>query len=659
MSESSPTTQKNSSITRTSGGRRTLLLTLPYVAVVVLLWVVNLVLPLLDPSLASPFTRDIEADGIACREINRGYLTPYFPASSPLVPEFKPTVFRRVKTADTFRVLCIGESSMYGVPFGMAATIPALVRKQLRHLWPQRDIEVINLGASAINSNAMRDMVPQFLSLQPDLVLVYSGHNEFYGPDGVGISWIERRFPGLTEWKYRLRRLPIVAGLQRLIAKLGGAQSEEDKNLMRQVSEGVEVPLEGPDAERIFRQFEENLRDIVHRLRADGVPVILGDISSNLMFPPFAPRPADQADALPGALGSGRFALADSLIARGLASDSTNAFFLYWKGRLALAEGDSISALALLEWARDNDLLKFRAPGRINGIIHRIGAEESVPVLPIDSVLRSRSPHGITDTTFFCEHLHPTFSGYDLISRQYIQAIIERHLLPGEPAASLLPFDADSLSVPWVDLGYGALSLRTLTSRWPFNAMARRHDVLEHCEGWKLRIVEDIAAHRIGWTEACLDFAKQARDHHVAGATVTSLAAVVEEYPHAFLFRYGLAAALESAGRRAEAMNQYRSALALKPDFPPAMVDYASLLIEEGELDAAQSQLQSMFTGPAGAGASNELRARALYGLAVIATKKDSVSSSLDLLNESLRLAPEFQPALALKSQIARRSLIR
>ena len=623
-----------------------------------MLWIVNLSLLYIDPSLDVPFTREILEEGTVYRQINRNYLTSFFPAGSSLIPELKSTYLRKTKSPNSLRVLCLGESSMFGVPFQMAATIPALTRKQLRRLYPDLDIEVVNLGASAINSNVIREMVPQFLSLEPDLVLVYTGHNEFYGPDGVGVSWIERRIPGLTPWKYRARRLPIVHALQRFIASLSGSRIDKEKNLMRQVSGGAEIPLNSPEAERIFQRFDENLRDIVHTFRLRGIPLILGDISSNLMFPPFAPRPTARPDPLPLAVGSARFAEAESLIAGGLAGDSTNAYYLYWRGRLSLATGDSSNAVRSLECARDNDLLKFRAPGRINGIIHQIGSAESVPVLPIDSLLRARSPRGITDTTFFCEHLHPTFSGYDLIARMFVQAIITQGLVrsPHQPAASLLPFHPDSLSVPWIDLGYGALSLRALTTRWPFTGMPVRHDVLDNCEEWELQIVKDLYAGKVGWTDACLQYADNARRRHKKDAVVTALSALVEEYPATYLFRYGFAAALEAAGRASEAIDQYRRTITLKPGFLQADVDFALLLIHEGRFDEAQRQLQVFLAAPAGGSASAGIRARALYGLASIAARGDSTSSSLGLLEESLRLAPGYQAALDLRSRIQQRA---
>jgi len=128
------------------------------------LWLANLLLPRFDPSLDIPFTRELQEEGIAFRQIHRSYLAPFFPAGSLLIPGLQSTYVRKSKCQNSLRILWLGESSMFGVPFQYAAAIPALVRKQLRHLYPDLEIEVVNLGASAINSNVIREMVPQFLS---------------------------------------------------------------------------------------------------------------------------------------------------------------------------------------------------------------------------------------------------------------------------------------------------------------------------------------------------------------------------------------------------------------------------------------------------------------------------------------------------------------
>lgn len=98
---------------------------------------------------------------------------------------------------------------MFGTPHQMTANIPGIVRKQLRHLYPQKEIEVINLGGAAINSNVNLDLAKEVVKYQPDLILLYLGHNEFYGPDGVGASWLEKRFGFITKLKYTMRDLRI------------------------------------------------------------------------------------------------------------------------------------------------------------------------------------------------------------------------------------------------------------------------------------------------------------------------------------------------------------------------------------------------------------------------------------------------------------------
>jgi tetratricopeptide (TPR) repeat protein len=634
--------------------RRRYLVVIPYVLIVAVILVLNAVLPSMDPTLDVPFTKPIVEDGIQYRQINRAYLAPFFPAGSPMVPELRSTFVLETKTQHSFRVLCLGESSMFGVPFQFSATIPALVRKQLRYVYPESEIEVINLGASAINTNVIRAMVPDVLSLHPDLVLMYTGHNEFYGPEGVSASWLDRHVPGYTQAKYALRRQPLVMGFQKLIGRMGSAPAAGERNLMKQVSGGATVMLESPDAERVFTQFNENLTAILNGFAEKHVPVILADISSNLMFPPFAPAATGDPDPVQVAIAARQFHDADVLVDRVLSGDPSNAYGLYWRGRLSLARGDSAAAIHLLELARDNDLLKFRAPGRINAIIHEAGRAASVPVLAIDSLLRARSPHGITDSVYFSEHLHPTFAGYDLIARAFVRSIMDRRLVPSTvpPPSALLPFDADSLSVPWLDLAYGAIGMRNLTSRWPFTGMPPRDHVLRGREPWEMKIVNDVYGGTKGWTDALLQYAYEAHQHKKDAAMVTSLAALVEEYPWTYPFRYGLAGALEAIGKTDDAIAQYEIARELRPEFVQACVDMAGVLLRVGRVEEARVQLHAFFADPANKRVPTETRAKAYYELAAISASGDSVAQSMEYLGEALRLSPGYQPALALQAQL-------
>jgi tetratricopeptide (TPR) repeat protein len=182
--------------------------------------------------------------------------------------------------------------------------------------------------------------------------------------------------------------------------------------------------------------------------------------------------------------------------------------------------------------------------------------------------------------------------------------------------------------------------------------MPPRRDILDTCPEWELKIVKDLYVGTVGWTDALLQYAQKAKELQMHSAVVTAMSALVEEYPNRYFLRYGLAAALENAGRRSEAIQQYRRLVELSPGLPQPTIDFAFLLIDEGQYDEAQHQLQMLVAGPATEGSSAEFRAMALYGLAIIAANRDSISTALGLVEESLRLTPGYQAALSLKSQI-------
>src|SRR4030042_4198192 len=125
----------------------------------IFLLVLELFLRLLTPSLKNPIVQEVSYDQISWYQVNRSYLKKFFPAKSQLIPEFKPSLFRKQKLPTTYRVICLGGSSLFGTLYQMPATISGILRRQLRQLYPHLDIEVINFGASAINSQVSKQLV--------------------------------------------------------------------------------------------------------------------------------------------------------------------------------------------------------------------------------------------------------------------------------------------------------------------------------------------------------------------------------------------------------------------------------------------------------------------------------------------------------------------
>ncbi|HUI11510.1 MAG TPA: tetratricopeptide repeat protein [Bacteroidota bacterium] len=630
--------------------KRAVFAAIPALALIALVALTECALRLFAPSLAEPFVREVDVDSLAMLQVNRSFLERYFPAGSPMVPELKPTLLRKVKVPGLFRVLCVGESTMFGTPYELCATIPALVRKQVRHIAPGASVEVINVAASAINSNVVRDMAPRLAALQPDVVLVYLGHNEFYGPDGTGAPWLEKRFPALTPLKYRLRDMRLVRLAQKALTRMvrpGGAAGE--KNLMKQVSGGATVAAGSAEEDRIFGRFADNLRAIFREFRSRGIPVIACDVTSNLLFPPFI-SPHDDG-RVPPLVASGRSAEALAL----LGDDTTDAFASYWRGRILLARGDAPAAAVELRRARDEDLLKFRAPGRIDAIIRGVCAVEGVPCCAADSLFVAESPAGIPGWSLFWEHLHPNVRGYDLIARMYVRAMIALGIVPGASPArppGLLPFDPDSLSLSWVDLAYGEVSVRGLTGRWPFTDFRSPAPLMDSADAFERSIAIDLYEKKTGWTDACLKFASHAEGAHNVRGAMRTYGALEEEYPFEYYPPYRLASLLRDAGDLERAAAEYRRSIALNGAYLSSRLELGLILNNTGEFAEARAQLGKALA-LAGGGEEGALpRAEIFYGLAALSANTGDIARARDLIARSIREYPSYAPARALERQL-------
>jgi hypothetical protein len=75
--------------------------------------------------------------------------------------------FREKKSANAYRVFVLGESSVAGWPYVPNASFPRILKRKLQLYYPESEIEVINLGISAINSYTLKDFTPAFFNKNP------------------------------------------------------------------------------------------------------------------------------------------------------------------------------------------------------------------------------------------------------------------------------------------------------------------------------------------------------------------------------------------------------------------------------------------------------------------------------------------------------------
>ncbi|MDP8254525.1 MAG: hypothetical protein P9M14_02130 [Candidatus Alcyoniella australis] len=82
------------------------------------------------------------------------------------------------KSERTFRIMLFGGSAAYAGEFEPGGSWPRIVERLLAAAYPERDIQMINLGVVGHSSNEVLPRVAETLAYDPDLLIVYSGNNE-------------------------------------------------------------------------------------------------------------------------------------------------------------------------------------------------------------------------------------------------------------------------------------------------------------------------------------------------------------------------------------------------------------------------------------------------------------------------------------------------
>jgi len=173
----------------------------------------------------------------------------------------------RRKDADTYRILCLGDSITWGFPLHYTRAYPYLLERLLDRLPVPLDFEVLNAGVPGYSSLQGRRYLEELLPLGPDCITVMFGRNDQRQLREEGGVLPDRQVPILPGWVIALRRL---LGHSRLYGFLRSVLVE------RQDVTAAERAQLDPRSLRVRpSEFRENIRAIVEMARERGIAVVL------------------------------------------------------------------------------------------------------------------------------------------------------------------------------------------------------------------------------------------------------------------------------------------------------------------------------------------------------------------------------------------------
>lgn len=589
--------------------------------------------------------------------------------------EGMPRVIADPKPAGAYRIYVLGGSAAEGIP-NTAFSFSRILEAMLNERFPQTRFEVVNAGWTAINSHVVLPIAKGCARHEPDLLIVYMGHNEVIGPYGAGTVF--RGFTtslGTIRASIWLRSTRLGQLLGNSMRALAGRDPDQRKDWG-----GMEmfirnrVTHDDPRLEVVYRNFRANLEEICAEGRRAGAKVIVSTVVVNLRdCPPFESvhraglsdgektrwdklyrQGVALEDAGDHAKAAGRYRAAEGI-------DDQFAELHYRLGRCCVALKRYDHARRRFVRACDLDALRFRADTRINRIIREVAGHkggEGVHLVDTESVVVShdQAENGIPGRQLFHEHVHLNFRGNYAVAAVLFGKVVE--LLPagvrGEVGADVSPPTlercADLTTLTAFDRWNSAGAIAGMAGRPPFPRETHAQATAA-AERLNAELTPRLLAQVATRYQQALE--RRPNDFLLRGNYVNlqmhrgqyDVAAeqcriLLDRFPHVSRWSWQLAEALASQGRIPEAISQWRSLLKRKPNSLRARRALALAFLGAGNTEEAVAHLEAAIDA-----APNDPSAHYHLGCALAGQGR------LDEAIAEFRQAAALKPAIAAKAR--------
>ncbi len=381
--------------------------------------------------------------------LNENVGSRYFHRDS-FLPTPRKDLFLKKKPENGYRIFVLGGSTTAGFPYGNNLTFPRILHRRLANAFPEKHIEVVNCAFTAINSYTLLDFMDEILKQQPDLLLVYAGHNEYYGALGAASMESVGRQRWFVKVYLQLQHLKMFLWLRNSITDVRAALFARDverdptRTIMSRIVKNKSIPFGSKLYKKGLNQFRGNMQEIINKADKAGVPIVLSQVVSNIRdHEPFISVTTPE---------------------------SPSAKNVYNQAQTLEREGEFEQAKTLYYNAKDYDALRFRASEDLNIILNKLAETNELPLVPMQHYFEANSPHGLVGNNLMWEHLHPKRSGYFLMAEAFFNVIRGKNLIGDWSEVKTQPsqFYEQTWGFSKLDSVYADLAILQLKGSWPF-----------------------------------------------------------------------------------------------------------------------------------------------------------------------------------------------
>ena len=364
---------------------------------------------------------------------------------------FASTQFSAIKAKGTKRIFCLGGSTTQGEPYKPPTAFPAWLQLNLQLIDPNQSWEVINCGGLSYASYRLLPILIEILQVEPDLVIIDCGHNEFLETRELSgwkqasviqrnatrfarssrlvefaSQWVSNRFPARST---ELHRTQLKQEVDALLDDQGGLERYNRDDL---------------NVESVVKSMQWNIAAMIQNCKEARVPVVLLVPTSNICdCPPFKAELSQRMDSktkdqIESCWTSVTQAHAERIkkdsseaievheLQRIISLDPEHAAALYWLGQFELSNGQIEMARQHLVEARDRDVCPLRAVSSMQSSVRELATNEKVWLFDVDALFQSVSNNGMVGDKWLIDHVHPRIEGHQLLGEHLADFLIQK-----------------------------------------------------------------------------------------------------------------------------------------------------------------------------------------------------------------------------------------
>jgi tetratricopeptide (TPR) repeat protein len=540
---------------------------------------------------------------------------------------FNEVSFSEKKPEGSLRIFSFGGSTTYGHPFDGRTSFSRWLQDLLVASCPDRTIETLNLGGISYASYRIVPIVKEALQYKPDLMIIYTGHNEFLErrsyanllSQGSTVIWIRAHLANLRIYKLLEASLALLTNGKSPASQIGPDQGNSSTTVsdgrtvlnsettaILDKSAGLDLYFRDEEFSRgVVDHFTYNLRNIVSLCKNSRVPLILVEPPSNLKdFSPFKSEHDSRLtqsqrteidkglEAIGSLLQSHDYQRAISKLSEIEAMDPLYALSYFLKGQTLHGQKRYDEARLCFVKSKNLDVCPLRATEPIIEAIREIAKEKDVRLISFCDFVNSYSSakgneSGIPGNESFLDHVHPSIELHQALAELLLIQIHEMGLVKGckllsnEEIQSIM---ARGLTL----LDQSVFTVRDLnlakTLRWAGKKKEARQALLRIAD----REIDNPEIHKMLGSFALEDL---------------EFPEAISEFRQAIKLSGGepelklsLAIALFRSGKTQEAREVYEEILASGKAIPEAYANLTILLLETGHFEQADDIIRAGLT---------------------------------------------------------------